>query len=334
MEKRNYNIEVLRVISFMFVIVVHSANYYCEEFGRIIGKQFAFAYFINVCARVCVPCFFMISGALLLGREESVSKCIKRVGKYIRVLVVWSVIYYLYNVYIMGKDVNLYEVFNKPTEKHLWYLYALIPIMAFLPFFQMICKNMKEEHEKWFVAIGVYSIIITCFGAEFYYNNVFFGSRPHFILLFFVGYFISKRIDKISVHNSVLVVIFVVSAFINTLFGVYMSYEKGEYCKYGTYYINPFILCNSIILFILVLRIKDGQLELKGTLKKIVDLVCRYSFGIYLSHILYLDALKLILDKIYIPAYIGIPSMICIVGVVTLGTVWILSKNKITKMIM
>ena len=333
MKSRNYNIEIMRVLSSIMVIVVHIANYYCEDFGRIIGKQYAFAYFINVCARVSVPCFFMISGALLLDKQESVKKSIKRCVRYIKVLIIWSVIYYVYNRFFMGKDIDIKSVFISPTEKHLWYLYVLIPIMMMLPLLQQMCMNMKKEHEVLFVSLGVWSILITCLGLEFYYNNSFFGSRPQFVILFFIGHLINKYKDKIRISNKILITVYITLSLLNTCFGVVMSYIKNAYCKYGTYYINPCIMVSSIAVFIFIIRMGEGEIQLSKTSEKIIDVISKYSFGIYLSHILYLDTIKIILDKVYIPAYIGIPVSMCVVGGVTLGTVWLMSKVKIVRVI-
>ena len=234
----------------------------------------------------------------------------------------------------MGKDVDLYNVFVQPTEKHLWYLYVLVPIMAMLPLLQVLCKNMKKEHEVLFLTLGIWSILITCLGLEFYYNNSFFGTRPQFVILFFMGHLLNKYKDNIRISSKVLITTAVILLVLNTCFGVIMSYKKDAYCKYGTYYINPCIMLSSMAVFIVVLRLGKGKVKLSKRSQKVIDVFSKYSFGIYLSHILYLDTIKLFLDKVYIPAYIGIPFVMRIVGCGALATVWIISRIKlINKMI-
>lgn len=57
------------MISCIFVIVIHVTNYFCRAYGEITQSEYLFALLLDTLARVSVPCF-MISGALLLGREE------------------------------------------------------------------------------------------------------------------------------------------------------------------------------------------------------------------------------------------------------------------------
>ena len=59
------------MISCFFVIVIHVTNYFCRAYGEITQSEYLFALLLDTLARVSVPCFFMISGALLLGETAS-----------------------------------------------------------------------------------------------------------------------------------------------------------------------------------------------------------------------------------------------------------------------
>ena len=131
------------MISCIFVIVIHVTNYFCRAYGEITQSEYLFALLLDTLARVSVPCFFMISGALLLGREEPLKKHRERLLRFLIALVVWSVVYYIWNRAFMKTEYNLKEILYVPTEPHLWYLYAMIPIYMVLPFFQVMCKGMS-----------------------------------------------------------------------------------------------------------------------------------------------------------------------------------------------
>ena len=67
-----------------------------------------FSLAVNVVSRMSVPCFLMISGALLLGREEPVKKHLHRTPSFLTALIVWdavllSVEYILYAVGIRSQ---------------------------------------------------------------------------------------------------------------------------------------------------------------------------------------------------------------------------------------
>lgn len=74
MKEKDYNLEIIRNISFLSVIIIHVANYYCRAFDKIPQNEYIFSLILDTLARVSVPCFFMISGALLLGRDEPLKK--------------------------------------------------------------------------------------------------------------------------------------------------------------------------------------------------------------------------------------------------------------------
>ena len=116
MRTKDYNLELIRMASFVLVIAIHVSNYFCRAYGQISDGEYLFSLVIDTFARVSVPCFFMISGALLLGRDEPLSKHWKRLRRFFLALVVWSVIYYLWNTFYMKSDFDLREIFYVPAE--------------------------------------------------------------------------------------------------------------------------------------------------------------------------------------------------------------------------
>lgn len=141
MRQKNYNIEMIRALSFVMVIVIHVANYFCRGFEYINLGEYLFASTLNTLARVSVPCFFMISGALLLGRNETIKKSLQRVARFLPVLIVWTIVYYVFNTFYMNQTVELKKILEVPAEAHLWYLYVMIPIYLILPFLQAMCRG-------------------------------------------------------------------------------------------------------------------------------------------------------------------------------------------------
>lgn len=63
MKGKNYNLELIRMISFILVIAIHVANYFCRAYGDISQGEYLFSLVLDTAARISVPCFFMISGA-------------------------------------------------------------------------------------------------------------------------------------------------------------------------------------------------------------------------------------------------------------------------------
>lgn len=186
MKEKNYNLELIRMISFIFVIVIHVSNYYCRAYGDITIGEYSFSLLLNLLARISVPCFFMITGALLLGRQESLHKHAKRIFRFLIVLLVWSVIYMIWNAVYMEDPYQIKDLLYKPVEQHLWYLYAMIPIYLVLPFFQVMCKGMNLRMERAFLVVitaaVLFNYISTFFDEKMYYSVPMVGTESILIM--------------------------------------------------------------------------------------------------------------------------------------------------------
>lgn len=188
MREKNYNLELVRVISFVFVIVIHVANYFCRAYGSITAPEYVFALGINTVARISVPCFFMISGALLLGRREELKKSWSRAAYFAIVLVIWTIIYYVFNTYYTEQGSDLTKILERPAEAHLWYLYVMIPVYLVLPYLQAMCAGLDEKMEHGFAALGGLWVVIlhimSYTDLSWYYDLPIFGDRSYVYYLF------------------------------------------------------------------------------------------------------------------------------------------------------
>lgn len=66
--ERNYNLDILRIISTIAVVLLHisAQNYYNID---VVSDEFEIFAITNGMVRWCVPVFLMISGALFLGEK-------------------------------------------------------------------------------------------------------------------------------------------------------------------------------------------------------------------------------------------------------------------------
>lgn len=116
--ERNYNIELLRVISCILVVCIHVSNVYSRAYGEVSYGTYLFSLFTNCFSRVAVPVFFMISGYLLLEENVSIRKSIHRVIHTLLVLVFWSVLYYIWNIIFWDDRYDFATLFEEPVKKH------------------------------------------------------------------------------------------------------------------------------------------------------------------------------------------------------------------------
>lgn len=336
MQQKNYNIELVRALSFVMVIIIHVANYFCRAYEYINTGEYLFSLVLNSMARVSVPCFFMISGALLLGRNETMKKSLQRVVRFLPVLIVWTIIYYVFNTYYMDQDVNLKKILEVPAEAHLWYLYVMIPIYLVLPFLQAMCRGMDAKLEKAFIILGSILVVLQpiMFYAkiDLYFGIPIFGDRVYIYYLF-IGYFIAKYIDQIPKKKGLWFSVFVGSSLATVVVTAIGSSFMGDHMEQLLTYGCPFIIISSAAFFVMILQAGNGNVQLKESVRKVIDTCCGCSFGIYLIHILFLDNFKKHVKAYEVSAYWAVPALVIGILGVSILCVYLIRKTSIGRKI-
>lgn len=329
MKEKNYNLELIRNISFIMVILIHIANYFCRAVEQISFNEYLFALTINTIARVSVPCFFMISGALLLGRKESSKKCLQRAWRFIIILVVWSFIYYLFNTYYTHQPWQWTLFLDDPAEDHLWYLYVLIPIYIILPFLQSMCRGMDEKLEHAFAIIGTIWVFMTHLisytNLDIYYDLPIFGSRSYIYYLY-MGYYLMKYRKQILKNVKFLIFTFITSTAANIIIVAGYSILYHEHYERTLEYGNPLVIISALSFFLLMLEVGETKINWNSKNKKWMDLAASYSLGIYLVHIIFLDIYKMNVPPNQYPVYFIILILLIVILILSVLTVYLLRK--------
>lgn len=329
MTKKNYNMELIRTVSFVMVVIVHVTNYYCRAYADIGRGEYIFALILDTVSRVCVPCFFMLSGALLLSRDESLSKNGKRLTRFCIVLIFWSIVYYFFNTRYMGTAYDLKDVLQVPVEAHLWYLYAIIPIYLIMPFFKVMCSGMDKKMDRAFLVVGAVTTVFTYFLSftqrETYLDVPLFGDRSYMVY-FFLGHFIFKYGDELKRHISLLLGIFLGSTALNIGMTLWFTYQTRNHYERFLEYGCPLIMISGASFFALMMQIGNGDIRLKDNIRKWIDLWCGCSLGIYLIHIIFLDTYKKYMNPEQLSAWIAVPGLTVVLLVMSFASVYLIRK--------
>ncbi len=333
MKERDYSLDFLRVISMILVIVIHLSNYYCRAFGNISELSYLGATIFNGLARISVPIFFMISGALLIKGEHDDKKYKKRILTFIIVLAFWNVFYYFWNVFYM-KDVifnikDLIESLFIPTKRHLWFMYAIIGIYIVLPFIQNMLKNMDDKLKKLYMTLwlslcgGVYLLTLIL------KTNILYPipliQNAYYLGYFIAGYIIYEYLQKQNKKNNKLyLLLYIISTVIIIGLTYLLSLNLSKYYEGLFAYRSIFMMTSSISMFILIINNKDKILTDKKI--KILNLISPYSFGIYLTHVIFLNLLTENFKILNISSFIGIPIFSIILFGLSYLLVYIIKK--------
>lgn len=327
MRKRDYKLDLLRVISMIMVVIIHIANYYCRAFNDIDKISYLGALIFNTISRISVPFFFMISGATLLSKKYDKNKNKERIIKKIITLIVITIIYFIWDKYYMNKDINIILLLSKPERKLLWFMYAIIGIYISLPFIKCMVDKMGKDEDKLFVILWLMfnGILKGLNIGNTYLIPIISGT--YYLGYFIIGHMIIKYYDYIkkNKNDKLLFMTMTLSFIIIVVLTYFLSIENAKHFTKLLTYSNILIMVASLSSFIyLYFNIKD-----KGNI--IISKLSNLSFGIYLFHGIILDFIMNLIPYKNICSYIGIPVILIIVTFIISIIVSILKKTGISR---
>ncbi|MBE5898470.1 MAG: acyltransferase [Lachnospiraceae bacterium] len=248
-KERKLYLDLLRIIAIIFVIYNHTSEkgYYLYAFDC--SMPFKIIYMsTGALIAVAVPIFFMISGSLLIPKEESLKDLyLKRVLRMVIVLAVFSVIQYAFNVIVNKEELSIQFFFKNILTDNIipayWYLYAYIAYLICLPFLRKLAKNMSNAEFKYlfilFVIIeGVFSLVLYVLyqgGYNSFFVIPFFNRIVIYPLL---GYYMEHRVEEsrynvkgmlkwILLMIIVIALIVAMSIYRNLPYEEFTIYDKG-----------------------------------------------------------------------------------------------------------
>lgn len=160
-EPRKLYLDALRILAMLLVIFNHTGSF---GFFRFVETQNPVLYWIYLAGAVfCtmgVPLFFMISGVLLLLREESIATVYKkRVLRILLTLLVFSVIQYLYQVRFQNVEFSiprfLRTIYTDQIVAPYWFLYAYLGFLMMLPLLRAMVRGMERPHYRYLLVLSV-----------------------------------------------------------------------------------------------------------------------------------------------------------------------------------
>ncbi|MCR4955087.1 MAG: acyltransferase family protein [Lachnospiraceae bacterium] len=341
MKERDYTIDLIRLISIGLVVVIHVSNYYNRYLESLESISYVAATFYNSVARISVPLFFMISGALSLSHDYDFHKLFYKIRHFLLILVVWTGIYLVFDLTFMQYKFEISDYINlifEPLKPHLWFMYAIISLYIVNPFIRILVKNMDKTYQNyfmilWFAFTGFVQIIRVILDYIGYDNDITYSvplvQGTYYLGYYMVGYFLYNRIkEKDAIPMKLCSRLFYLSTTVVFLGTYFFSNQTEAYFADLLTYRNLFVMISSVTFFILVIgKVKITSPRLKTILSGMSPLL----FGVYLLHIIPFD---LLIRSIHIKdfnAVYGVPLFSAVIFSFTLFCVFLLSKLPMVK---
>ena len=173
--------------------------------------------------------FFVITGALLLEKHETVGTILKkRLYRIFIVIITFTTVSYYIKYLSVG---NVYSLSNflrgllngrlsAPGIFSYWFLYAYMGILIVLPFLRVVAKSLnKETFSLLFTLVVIFSVILPIlnllltfynikpilFQNTFMQNITYFTSTSIFYVL--LGYYLDKKINILKLNRTHLILL-------------------------------------------------------------------------------------------------------------------------------
>ena len=286
MKKKVY-LDLLRIIACFFVIVNHTNSSIIFSTGPSITWFLSLEYCFA--CKIAVPIFLMISGALLLVKEDDYKKSIKRIIRIVLVIAIFSLIYYINNCCISSKTFSILEylklIYQSTITPSYWYLYAYLGIMFMLPILQPLVKNLSDKKIIYFLCIsfiflGGMPIL------EHYLPGIKLNSTVGLYIFntiigyLIAGYYIDNKV-KLTRKKAYMALFTSLVFIILPIVLTYFEYQKNPSSYlFLAEYNNLFVILSSCSIFYLIKYCYQKKFVVKFS--KIICYVGSLTFGIYL----------------------------------------------------
>ncbi len=326
MAEKNISISYLRAIATVFVIAIHASSGFLYRFDAN-GLDWNYANWINAATRCSVPLFVMISGALLLQKDENtLSFYRKRIPKLLYPFIFWTIIYtvyyfYRYTNFSILSSWKIWEItwhkFLYGANAHLWYLYMIIGLYTIIPFLRKMVSRCSTKELEVFLALW--------FASLFFMNKSY--NLPKVDLTFFSGYIgylvmgYYLTIKKITWNKWLMLFLYAIIVAGIALGSYYLSVRIQKWDTRLIGYTIPTVALAATLLFISVQSFSKNASQIP----KWVSIIEQYSFGIYLVHILPLNFIHPIISK-YVSTLWVIPLATLATLILSVALIFLLRK--------
>lgn len=282
-------IDNLRALACMMVVMIHASTSLVVNFSAIHTAEWTVANLLNSASRVCVPLFFMISGALFFGERSAQKRHFLRVTLCLIFYSVVSLIYILTMTKI-GFWPSLRLILEKPVFYHLWFFYAIIVVYLLSPLI-----NVKTVSGKYLLIAGILlGVLANPQLPAFTWQKIHLlpldlyisGDTFYYVLYALMGRAISQLDTRKSGVTLTAVAVFVLST-LAIADGTYRQMLINQNFADTFYvYTGPLVFISAISLFV-VFKNALAQRILPGFAQ-----ISRHSLAIYGFHALIIIGLR------------------------------------------
>jgi surface polysaccharide O-acyltransferase-like enzyme len=342
-QSRHRGLDLLRVLATYMVMQIHTGEFeYIATDGSVLHTAGSWAVgWTNSLLRVCVPLFVMITGFFLfpIGDERKFFR--KRFTRVLIPFVLWCAVYSFY--YYAQGAISLQTAFlniakipvNYGTEVgHLWFVYMLMAIYLIAPVLSPWIVSASRKSMELFLVLWSITLLlpfIHLFFAEVWGECYWNATPTLYYFSGFIGYavlavYIKRFWMAPSLRVDILAIALVLVGYALTAGGFLLRLNREHEVKsleltwnFTTF--NVALMTAGLFLLFRNIHTNHGS----SPQWRLVGDIARLSYGMYLAHIIVLNAVHSHLAPLLANAFLRIPTIALTTFVLTYLGVKLLS---------
>lgn len=211
MKEKRLDFECLRIIAIFLVVFNHTEHrgfsLYLVEGGSTVNN--ALSLFLAILCKIAVPLFLLVSGGLLLPRQESLHRVLsRRVLRMGITLVLFSgILYFFWIRWGYAQEPGFFDflrrVWREGISEPYWYLYGYTALMLMLPLLRPLVRALPDSGFVYLFGLHVllgltvpvgYVLGLGTINPDFYLPVV-----EQNLFYFLMGYYLAERFHWDSV---------------------------------------------------------------------------------------------------------------------------------------
>ena len=268
--KRNKNIDLIKGLALIFVILVHSLRYTGFYQREITGLNDIFYIFLRTIFVNCVPLFLLATG-YLMNKHVPNKKYYKGITKVIITYIIISIIQTtIVNYDTLTLKLIINDIFNFTGAYYSWYVKMYIGLFLLIPYLNILYKNLKKPEKQGLIIILIIMSSLTAFKTTEIESFLPDWWNIYPLIYYFLGCYIKEYNNKNNNFKLLIAILL-----FNTLFNYIISCFGNFKVIMLNDYMSIFIIASSYFMFKILLNIKY-----KGN--KIIEILSNHSLTIYL----------------------------------------------------
>lgn len=273
--------DVTRIIAIVLVVLVHTFPY-----PTTTTWSAQVSLYIFICAKTCVPLFLMLTGALLLSKQEPTTVFfLKRVRRIIAPWLTWAlVIFLITNRQLLTSPLMAAHSYFGILSSSFTYLPMIICLYLLIPTFRIVVREVTLSHvwfliALWFIATSLLPFSRNTMAFPLSVDNGLVRQTIQYSGYLFLGW----ALQRVVIKGKWLLLV-LLGTLLTALWS--MQLVLGETALQFQYltYSAPLIIISSAGFFVVLANCESYSGRLPLQVKKAILVLSEVCFGVFLSH--------------------------------------------------